>query len=209
MYHLFFLNRIVNRKKRAKLSNHRQIGLYPFLSSSTFSGENYIPSFFIYRMPQSSHEKSIEKRQRIESGAHIWGPQYWFVLLTMAHMYPDFPTTITKRKYYDFIMNLPLFLPNESMGNQFAEMLDKYPVTPYLDKRESFIRWVVFIHNKINVSLGKLELSLEEAEAEYFRKYVPEQLELYGDTPLRRTVVYMNTAIILVLLLVVYLFYRG
>jgi hypothetical protein len=158
---------------------------------------------------KSSHEKSIEKRQRVESGAHIWGPQYWFVLLTMAHMYPDFPTTITKRKYYDFIMNLPLFLPNESMGNQFAEMLDKYPVTPYLDKRESFVRWVVFIHNKINMSLGKLELSLEETEEEYFRKYVPEQLEVYGNTPLRRTVVYMNTAIILALLVIVYLFYRG
>lgn len=153
-------------------------------------------------------EERAQRQRKIREGAHIWGPQFWFVLFTMAQTYPDFPTTVTKRKYYDFLMNLPLFLPNEKMGNDFAEMLDKYPVTPYLDKRESFIRWVVFIHNKINVSLGKPEWTIEEAEAEYFRKYVPEQLELYGNTPLRRTVVYMNAAIILALLLIVYLIYR-
>jgi len=149
------------------------------------------------------------KKRKIDESAHIWGPPYWFVLFTMAQTFPDFPTTVTKRKYYDFVMNLPLFLPNEKMGNRFAEMLDKYPVTPYLDKRESFIRWVVFIHNKINVDLGKPEMSLEEAEEAYFSKYVPEKLEVYGNTPLKRTVVYMNTAIILALLLIVYLFYHG
>lgn len=145
----------------------------------------------------------------IESGAHIWGPQYWFVLMTMAHTYPESPTTVTKRKYYDFIMNLPLFMPNPEMGNRFADTLDRFPVTPYLDKRESFVRWIVFIHNKINVSLGKPELSVEEATEEYFRKYVPEKLEMYGNTPLKRTVVYMNAAIILALLVVVYMCYRG
>jgi hypothetical protein len=78
----------------------------------------------------------------------------------MAYNYPENPNSITKRKYYDFVQNIPLFLPDQGMGDKFSVLLDKYPVTPYLCNRESFIRWMHFIHNKINVTLGKEEISL-------------------------------------------------
>ena len=81
----------------------------------------------------------------------VWGPHYWFVLHTIALNYPLHPNETSKKKYYDFIENLPLFLPVMDMGNLFNEMLDHYPVTPYLDSRESLIKWVHFIHNKINI----------------------------------------------------------
>ena len=58
---------------------------------------------------------------------------------------------------------MPLFIPDEEMGNKFSEMLDKYPVSPYLDNRDSLVRWVHFIHNKYNVMLGKEEVSLANA----------------------------------------------
>ena len=85
----------------------------------------------------------------------IWGPYYWFVLTTIAISYPIKPNNITKKKYYEFIQNLPLFLPNKNISDKFAEILDKYPVTPYLDSRETFTRWIHFIHNRINTILGK------------------------------------------------------
>ena len=84
-----------------------------------------------------------------------WGPKYWYVLHMMAFHYPLTPNKVTKRKYYDTIMNFPLFLPHEEMGNKFSKMLDKYPVTPYLDSRESFIKWTHFIHNRVNENLEK------------------------------------------------------
>ena len=85
----------------------------------------------------------------------VWGPHYWFFMHTIAHSYPESPNAVTKRKYYDLIQNMPLFIPVSDIGNKFSSLLDKYPVTPYLDSRESFIRWVHFVHNKVNVSLGK------------------------------------------------------
>lgn len=91
------------------------------------------------------------------------------------------------------------------MGNQFSRLLDDYPVTPYLGKRESFIRWTVFIHNKINVILGKPEIALEDAIATYNLAFVPEKLELYGETAIKKNVVYIYSAIILALLLVAYM----
>ena len=56
-----------------------------------------------------------------------------------------------------------MFIPIEDIGNTFSQLLDKYPVTPYLDSRESFMKWVHFIHNKINVALDQPELTMEEA----------------------------------------------
>lgn len=85
----------------------------------------------------------------------VWGPKYWYVLHMMAFNYPQHPNKVTKKKYYDTIMNFPLFLPNAEIGNRFSRMLDKYPVTPYLDSRESFIKWTHFIHNRVNEALKK------------------------------------------------------
>jgi hypothetical protein len=101
----------------------------------------------------------------------IWGPHYWFVMHTMAQTYPLRPSQSTKRKYYDFIMNLPLFLPDAEIGNRFSQLIDSYPVSPYLDKRDNFVLWVHFIHNKINVSLGKPEMTTIEALEAYQRAY--------------------------------------
>ena len=105
--------------------------------------------------------------------AKIWGPHYWFVLHTIAINYPLHPNSAVKKKYYEFIHNLPLFIPVSNMGNHFGQLLDKYPVTPYLDSRKSFIKWMYFIHNKINVSLNIPEKTLEESLTNYYKFYLP------------------------------------
>jgi len=146
-----------------------------------------------------------EKRAVYDS--HIWGPHFWFFLHTIAMNYPDRANEVTRRKYYELIQNMPVFIPNADMGNRFSRLLDKYPVTPYLDKRESFIRWTVFIHNKINIFLGKPEMELGEAIANYNRAYEPEKLEMYGETSLKKNIVYLYSTIIFVLFLIVYIVY--
>ena len=78
----------------------------------------------------------------------VWGPHYWFVLQTIAMNYPESPNDTSKKKYYNFIQNFPLFIPNKRMGNEFENLLNKFPVSPYLSSRESFMKWVHYIHNK-------------------------------------------------------------
>lgn len=103
----------------------------------------------------------------------IWGPHYWFTLFTIALCYPISPTAVTKKKYYEFIHNLPLFLPIPEYGNTFSSLIDKYPVSPYLDSRESFIQWVHFIHNRVNeLSHPPVPpISLEDALYNYHKQY--------------------------------------
>ena len=107
----------------------------------------------------------------------VWGPHYWFVLHTIALKYPLNPNTTVKKKYYDFITNLPLFLPVSDIGNLFSSFLDKYPVTPYLDSRESFVKWMHFIHNKMNIYLGVPTLTSTEAMTAYYEHYKPKAVK--------------------------------
>lgn len=103
----------------------------------------------------------------------IWGPHYWFFLHTIAMSYPIHPNAVTKKKYYDFVQNIPLFIPVESMAGEFSKLLDQYPVQPYLDDKESFIRWMWFIHNKINKKLEKPQISLNDFYVKYYEEYKP------------------------------------
>jgi fumarate reductase subunit C len=107
----------------------------------------------------------------------VWGPHYWFVLHTIAMSYPIKPNDVIKKKYYDFIQNIPLFLPIEDIGNNFSKLLDKYPVTPYLDSRQSLVRWVHFLHNKINTALNLPIMSMEQAMTAYYENYKPKEIK--------------------------------
>tara|TARA_B100000927_G_C16467890_1_gene470415 strand:+ start:2516 stop:2953 length:438 start_codon:yes stop_codon:yes gene_type:complete len=106
---------------------------------------------------------------------NVWGPNYWFFLHTIAITYPLNPTVKTKKIYYNFIHNFYQFIPDKEYSKNFIKILDDYPLTPYLDSRESFIRWVHFIHNKINTLYGSknYEFTLEESMQEYYKKYEP------------------------------------
>ena len=103
--------------------------------------------------------------------SEIWGPHYWFVLHTIALNYPKNPNNVTKRKYYDLISNLPLFIPNREISDEFVILLNKYPVIPYLDDNNSFSKWVHFIHNRINEKLNKPIISYNELLMNYENLY--------------------------------------
>ncbi len=104
---------------------------------------------------------------------NVWGPHYWFFLHTIAITYPHHPNDTIKKKYYEFIQNLHLFLPSNDISVEFSKLLDLYPVSPYLDTREAFIRWMHFIHNKINVKLEKPKITLQEFYSQYYENYKP------------------------------------
>ena len=145
-----------------------------------------------------SYKKEYNSRPRPD----VWGPHYWFFLHTIAHYYPTHPTATMKRKHYDLIHNFPIFIPDEHMGDEFAKLLDKYPVTPYLDCRESFMRWVHFIHNKINATLGKDEISLFQSLDKYNDQFLPKMVLLDANISLKQHIIHL--VFILLCILVIY-----
>jgi len=137
--------------------------------------------------------------------SEVWGPHYWFFLHTIAESYPNTPNATTKRKYYDLIQNMPIFIPIEEMGNKFSQLLDKYPVTPYLDNKESFVRWTHFMHNKFNHLLGKEEISLPMALDKYRAEYKPKPLYMFDKIRIRKH--YIHAVLILIFIFLIYVYY--
>jgi hypothetical protein len=122
----------------------------------------------------------------------IWGPHYWFFLHTVAMTYPHHPNAVTKKKYYEFIQNLPLFVPVEEISKELEKMIDLYPIAPYLDNRDSFVRWTHFIHNKINEKLEKPQISLNDFFVWYYNEYKSQNEKLSEFYKLREKLIYVG-----------------
>ena len=129
----------------------------------------------------------------------IWGPPYWFFLHTIALNYPLKPNETVIKKYYDFIQNLPLFIPNTNISNRFSKIIDDFPVTPYLDSRESFIKWIHFIHNKINILLEIPEKTLSDSIIEYYKLYESNEYILKKQFISKKKILYFLFIILLII----------
>jgi hypothetical protein len=111
--------------------------------------------------------------------------------------YPHHPNAVTKKKYYEFIQNLPLFLPVEQISGEFSKLIDKYPITPYLDNRDSFVRWMHFIHNKINQKLEKPQISLNDFFIKYYDEYKTYDEKLIEYNKLKGKVIYFSIVLLI------------
>lgn len=128
----------------------------------------------------------------------VWGPKFWFFLQTVAMNYPEFPDAIAKKKYYDLIQNFPIFLPNKRMGEEFAEKLNEFPVTPYLSSRLSFQKWVHFMHNKLNKQLGKPEINFHKGLERYYLHYEPKKTKRIREMKLQKKYIACGVAAFLI-----------
>ena len=132
----------------------------------------------------------------------VWIPHLKFTLQTISAFYPKHPNDVTKKKYYDTIQNMPLFFPQKPIGNAFSKMLDQYPVTPYLSSRESFMKWVHFIHNKVNEHLDKQEVGFYDALELYYKHYEPKDMIKKKRARLRKKNIDISILVIMSLLVI-------
>ena len=107
----------------------------------------------------------------------VWLPHFKFIMQTIAIYYPNHPNDVSKKKYYDFIQNLPVFFPEKPLGTHFIKLLDEFPVTPYLSSRMSFMKWVHFMNNKLNVIMKEPEIDFYESLEQYYEEYKPPELK--------------------------------
>lgn len=92
-----------------------------------------------------------------------WGPFFWHTMHITALGYPNQPTYAEKRAAKEFYESLAHLIPCPSCKMHYAELLKEHPVSPHVDSREDLFRFTVMIHNKVNVKLGKPEVTELEA----------------------------------------------
>jgi hypothetical protein len=86
----------------------------------------------------------------------------------------------------------------EPFGNEFIKTIDNYPVTPYLESRLSFMKWVHYIFNKIqkehNMETDSFQSSLEK----YYDHYKPSKEQDKDYYNLKRKVVQTGVVLIVI-----------
>lgn len=97
----------------------------------------------------------------------IWGSHLWFILHLISFEYPVNPTEFDKRVYHDFYTSLKDVIPCEMCKKHYRDHITKYPLTPHLDNRDTLVKWVIQVHNFVNMSLGKPIYNIQQVMETY------------------------------------------
>ena len=100
----------------------------------------------------------------------VWGPLFWHTIHITALGYSNEPTYSQKRAAKEFFEALAHLIPCPLCRSHYETHLQKYPISPHLDKRIDLFRWTVNLHNEVNKSLGKPTQT--EMEVVYFYKRI-------------------------------------
>ena len=93
----------------------------------------------------------------------IWGPIFWYIFHIISYSYID----SERNRYIKFFRSMPYILPCLVCTDHFKNTLDKHPPETNIVSRNSMIKWMNNIHNRVNKRLGKRLVSLKSSRSLY------------------------------------------
>jgi hypothetical protein len=103
----------------------------------------------------------------------VWGPHGWKFMHFVSLGYPDTPSQEDKRQYKEFYESLQHILPCGACAQNYKLNIQRTPIDNSLDSRDTLIKWVIDIHNRVNQETGKKTLIHEEALNLYLKQQNP------------------------------------
>ncbi len=97
----------------------------------------------------------------------VWGPFFWHTIHIVALGYPKNPTYTDKKCAKEFYESLAFLIPCPVCREHYKAHLISKPISTFLDSRTDLIKWTIDIHNKVNITTGKPEWTLEEVLSYY------------------------------------------
>ena len=103
----------------------------------------------------------------------IWGSHGWKFLHYVTLGYPDDPTHNDKQNYKNFFQSLQNVLPCQKCAQNYKKNINELPIDNHLQTRDHLVKWLIDIHNKVNLETGKSEIPYEEALSLYTNEQTP------------------------------------
>jgi len=94
-----------------------------------------------------------------------WGPAAWKFLHAITFSYPDNPNLSEQRDAENLFSSLKSLLPCEACRNHYVSEISVNP--PDTRSRATLSAWLVDLHNRVNLRLGKPIFSYASAESMY------------------------------------------
>jgi len=132
----------------------------------------------------------------------IWGPHAWIFLHTITLNFPDNPTLEQKKHYKDFFESLINIIPCDKCRYNYMLKIKKHPVN--VENRNKLVEWLLFIHNEVNKSNGKKEITMPELIKTYREMYSSKK----KDSEITIKKKYINYIIVLLILILIYNVYK-
>ena len=102
----------------------------------------------------------------------VWGPHAWIFLHSITLNYPLNPTQNDIKNHYNFFTNLKNIIPCNNCRLHYKKNLEKYPLNnKILLSKDKLIEWLINIHNSVNKSNNKKQLTYSEVLAIYNKLY--------------------------------------
>jgi hypothetical protein len=98
-----------------------------------------------------------------------WGPLLWYEMHMYTFRYPVRPNSQDKADIINYFREIGKVLPCEKCRVHYRSELEMYPIENFVGSREDVSRWLVDLHNRVNVRLGKEHFSYEKAKRKYLR----------------------------------------
>ena len=90
----------------------------------------------------------------------LWGQSSWNFMHYITLGYPDNPNNDVKTNTYNLFTSLKYMLPCEKCKYNYNIHISKHPLTnDILSSRNLLIQWLIDIHNEVNVSLNKPQIT--------------------------------------------------
>ena len=112
--------------------------------------------------PDKQAAKAEDHPTPIHLPPHIWGPIFWSTLHIASLGYSDTPTDRQRKNAAAFYESLVDMLPCPICRNHYEQNLSEMPVKEALNSRMELVKWVFDMHNRINVQLGKRQITFGE-----------------------------------------------
>lgn len=94
---------------------------------------------------------------------NIWGPKMWTMIHLICLQAPETMDANVGNTYYMFFSMMPYVLPCDKCREHWLDHVRSFPLEQALGSRDKLFRWSVQVHNLVNKSLGKPEISYELA----------------------------------------------
>jgi hypothetical protein len=140
----------------------------------------------------------------------IWGPGLWLFLHTLTFNYPVKPSKTDKMRMERFFYSVGDVLPCKYCRDNYKKHLKTYPIK--LDSKREFIRWLIDIHNEVNIQQNKQVVNESDVFDTYERIY-GKKIELDENTGMAKKNIFSkslkniyNYKLYLFILLVVFIF---
>ena len=109
---------------------------------------------------------------RNDYDSDIWGRKGWFFIDTSVLSYPENPSNEIKENYYLFFKSFKYILPCAKCRNHYEIFLNNNPLTnEILSSKNNLIKWVLKLHNNVNIINNKKEISYDDFIKYYDNRY--------------------------------------